>query len=243
MAKKIGIINRKGGVSKSTTAAHLGHGLALMGHKVLIVDTDTQGQAGIFFDVTPDKMLTDYIDGLPMDDVIIPMRENLDLLGADRTISKISKWISAESINPQLYLSRKLKDLDSHYDFILIDGSPGFNDLSVNVLFYADELIIPVSLQLLSVQGLASFIDEINEMQDLAETDINYRILPTMADGRVKQSGELLEELQEIFKDKLMEPIRYSANLAKCPSYGKTVYEFAPGDRGAQDYVSMVEAI
>lgn len=243
MARKIGIINRKGGVQKSTTAAHVGHGLALMGHKVLIIDTDTQGQAGLFFDAKPEKVLTHLVDGDPHEKVIIKMRENLYLLGADRSIADISKWISTERINPQLYLSRKLKDLDDQFDFIIVDGSPGFNELSVNVLFYVDEIIIPVSLQILGVEGLASFIDEINEMQELGGTEIPYRILPTVLDGRVKKSQELMEELKGVFGEKLMRPIRYSAQLTKCPEYGQSVYEFAPSDRGAEDYVALVEAL
>lgn len=243
MARIIGITNRKGGTQKSSSTAHIGHGLALMGHKVLIIDTDTQGQAKLFFDANPDKVLTHLIDGSPMEDVIIEVRENLFLLGADRSISKISKWIASESINPQLFLKRKLKDLDQHFDYILIDGAPGFNELSVNVLFYADELIIPVNLELMAVEGLSSFIDELAEMEELAGTEFKYRLLPTVLDGRSNESKEAYEQLKEVFGETLMSPIRYSEQMKRCSKHGQTIFEFDPENRASADYVAVVEAL
>ena len=243
MAIKIGLTNRKGGTQKSTSTAHIGHGLALMGHRVLIIDTDTQGQAGLFFDVKPEKVLTHYIDGESIENVMIEVRENLFLLGADRSISKISKWIASESINPQLFLKRKLKELDDIFDFILIDGAPGFNELSVNVLFYADELIIPVNLELMAVEGLSSFMDELTEMEELAGTEFKYRILPTVLDGRSKESKEAYEQLKEVFGEALMSPVRYSEQMKRCSKYGQTIYEFDADNRASLDYAEVVGAL
>ena len=135
-----------------------------------------------------------------------------------------------------------MKQFDGQYDFIIVDTAPGFSEININVLFYVKEIIVPVSMEVLSVDGLISFKNEIEQIKEYADVRIKW-IVPTFTDYRVKITTEILAQLKETFPDTLTAPIHYSVKLKESPGWGKTIFEYSVKDRVSYDYAGLVGAI
>ena len=138
-------------------------------------------------------------------------------------------------------MTEALADLTG-YDYVILDTSPGFGDMSINVLFYADSILIPVSMEALSLEGLVSLRQEIEEISEHTQLSI-CGIVPTFADGRVGKTEDILRNLRATFTDLVMEPIRYSAAFSDLALHGKTIFEHDARNRGAADYAKLTAAL
>jgi len=150
--------------------------------------------------------------------------------------------MARENISPEKVLHNALKQYENKYEFVLLVTGPGFTEMSINVLFYADELLIPVSMEYLAIDGLLSFLEEIDIIQRHKDVNIKY-VVPTFLDGRVKKTAEIMEQLRERFGDRLTVPIRYSTKLSEAPVWSKTIFEYASRSTVAVDYAKLVKAI
>jgi len=242
--RKIAISLSKGGVGKTTTAVNLSAGLARTGYRVLLIDTDTQGQASRALGVASEAGLAELISGEASPaEAIQEVRERLYLLAGGRNLAGLKRTIDRKDFGGENTLSEGLEMLDSSYDFAILDTAPGWDSLTVNVLFYADEILAPVSMEILTVSGLLYFQQSIQAIQKYRpQLEIKY-VLPTFMDGRVKKSEEILAQLQSVFHEKLCSPIRYSVRLSEAPGFGQTIYEYAPASSGVEDYQALVERI
>jgi len=243
-ARKICITLSKGGVGKTTTSVNLGAGLALAGYKVLLVDTDTQGQSSYILGKRPSAGLTELLTKeLPLDECLMEARKNLWLLGGGKSLAGVKRIIDRKSFGAEYTLSEALKPLDQEYDFILIDTSPGWDQLIVNVLFYATEVLVPVALEVMPLHGLSEFIKSLGAIQKYRkEIQLKY-ILPTFMDARIQGPQTLHDQLKKLYPTHLCTPIRYNASLAEAPSFGKTIFEYAPGSNASEDYRELVKKI
>ena len=242
--RKIAISLSKGGVGKTTTAVNLSAGLARAGYKVLLIDTDTQGQASRALGVSSEAGLAELLSGetTPAES-IHEVRENLYLLAGGRSLAGLKRAIDRKDFGGEKTLAEGLEPLDSSFDYAILDTAPGWDSLTVNVLFYADEILSPVSMEILTVSGLMDFQESIQAIQKYRpELELKY-VLPTFMDGRVKKSEEILSQLRIYFGEKLCSPIRYSVRLSEAPGFGMTIYEYAPGSTGVEDYQAVVERI
>ena len=166
--RKIAITLTKGGTGKSTTAVNLAAGLASKGHRVLLVDTDTQGQASVMLGVEPQAGLAQLIEEeMAAEEVIVQARDNLSVLAGDHTLAGLKRTISLKDFGGEKVLTEALAPLRRRYDFIIMDTAPGWDSLTVNVLFYAQEILAPVSMEVLSLQGLIEFEQRIKPIQKL----------------------------------------------------------------------------
>jgi len=242
--RRIGVCLSKGGVGKTTTAVHLAAGLALAGNRVLLVDTDTQGQDAYSLGVKPKAGLTELVTGeLSAAEAVIKARENLWLLAGGRSLAGVKRLIDRKDFGGELTLAEALEPVETSYDYVVVDTSPGWDPLTVNVLFYVYEVLTPVSLEVMTLQGLVEFLKSMSAIQKYrSEVALKY-ILPTFYDKRVKNPDVILKRLQELYGDLVCEPVRYNVRLSECPAYGKTVYEYAPGSHGAQDYRALVRKV
>ncbi len=244
MTRIIAITLSKGGVGKTTTAVNVAAGLARQGKQVLAIDLDTQGQMSRVLGVTPSHDLSDFISGdASADEVITYARPNLWLIAGSRKLAKLKRDIARIDIRPELTLAQSLKKHDSAYDYIILDTAPSWDVLNVNALFYATEILIPVSMEILSIQGLAEFqqgFDLVKQHHD--ELEVKY-ILPTFYDRRVSKSDEILKQLQQHYETAVCDPIRYNVRLSEAPGYGETIFEFSPKSSGAIDYQKLVEKV
>ncbi|WP_432473405.1 AAA family ATPase [Amphritea sp. HPY] len=241
--RKICVSLSKGGVGKTTTAVNLSAGLAMAGYKVLLVDTDTQGQSSFLLGKKPQAGLTELLTGeLSAEEAIVQARPNLSLLSGGRSLAGVKRIIDKKSFGAEWTLTEALDGLDKDFDFVIIDTSPGWDQLTVNVLFYSTEVLTPVSLEVMSLHGLAEFTKNLHAIKKYKQIDLTY-ILPTFLDTRVEQPKDIYRKLQSLYGDKVCTPIRYDEQLSRTPSHGQTIFEFLPDGDGAADYAALVRTI
>ena len=238
--RKIAIANRKGGVGKTSTAVNVAAGLAMAGIRTLLIDTDSQGHCSRSLGATGSGGLADLLDGREIKPTEV--RSNLYLIPGGRELMGSVRLMARENISPERVLYNALKQYDNKYDFVLLDTGPGFTEMSINVLFYADELLIPVSMEFLAMDGLMSFLEEVDIIKRHKDVNIKY-VVPTFLDGRVKKTAEIMEQLRDRFGDRLSVPIRYSTKLSEAPAWSKTIFEYAPRSTVAVDYAKLVKVL
>ncbi len=243
-ARKICVTLSKGGVGKTTTAVNLGSGLALAGYKVLLVDTDTQGQSAYMLGKKPVAGLTELLtQELTPAECILEARKNLWLLGGGKSLAGVKRIIDRKSFGAEWTLSEAMAPLDRQFDFIIMDTSPGWDQLIVNVLFYAKEVLVPVALEVMPLHGLAEFLKSLGSIQKYRKEIVLKYIVPTFLDTRIKGPQSLYVQLKKLYPDTICPPIRYNESLTEAPSFGKTIFEFAPGSTASADYRKLVRIV
>lgn len=242
--RKICVTLNKGGVGKTTTSVNIAAGLAMAGFKVLLMDTDTQGQSAYMLDKKIQVGLTEFLTGeLTPEETIISARKNLWLLGGGKSLSELQRIINKKSFGAEWTMAEAMKPIENQYDYIIIDTAPGWDQLMVNVLFFAEEVLIPVALEFMPFHGLTEFIKSLTSIQKYRkEVNLKY-IVPTFMDARIDTPRKILSQLKKLYGDYLCKPIRYNENFSIAPSFGKTIYEFAPGCSGAEDYRELVRRV
>lgn len=242
--RKIGVALSKGGVGKTTTAVNLSAGLAKLGKKVLLIDTDTQGQVSVLLGVDPEYGLADVlIDDIPIETAITQARDNLHLLAGGDELAMVKGTILKELEQPQLALASKLEKIEDDFDFVIIDTAPSWDILNLCVLFYVHEVLVPISLEILSIQGFSKFKENLDSVAKYQQNlELKY-ILPTFLDRRVKRSEEILKQLKTTYPEMVCDPIRYNSRLAEAPGLGQTIFEFDPRSAGAKDYNKLISRI
>ena len=244
MPRIIAISLSKGGVGKTTTAVNLAAGLARCGKTVLALDLDTQGQLSKSLGVTTPYTLADFVAGhVSADEAVVYARENLWLIAGGRQLAELKRDIARKDMRPEMTLADSLVSIDSVYDFVVLDTAPSWDVLNVNALFYATEVLVPVSMEFLSVQGLADFNQSVTAIKRYHEALTLKYVLPTFYDRRVKKSDEILDQLRDFYHSSLCSPIRYNVRLSEAPGFRETIFEFSPRSAGATDYQHLVERV
>ena len=238
--RKIAIITSKGGTGKTTTAVNLGHGLALSGRSVLVIDCDAQRNVAVTFDVRGRKTLCDLLQNGEVD--IVQVRRNLYVVDSGgRELAEVEMALAAKR-NRETRLARSLENLNG-CDVVICDCSPTVNLINLNAIAYADEVIIPVSMDYLAQEGARQTLDIIGEINQCTprKTEV-LGILPTFYDARTKLSREVLENLRGHFSDLVFGTvIRTTTSLREAPSFNRTIFEHSPLSRGAFDYYQLTE--
>lgn len=241
---KIAVALSKGGVGKTTSAVNLAAGLARLGRQVLLVDVDTQGQAGRSLGCRPETGLAEVIQGeADFEAALQPARDGLWLLGGGRSLAGLKRVITRKDFGGEQTLAEALEGKDTRFDDVIVDTAPGWDALTVNVLFYVERVLAPVSLEIMTLQGLTDFAHSMTAIQKYRSGPTLRYILPTFYDRRVKKSEEILGQLQAHFGDRVCTPVRYSVRLSEAPGYGQSIFEYAPHSSGALDYQAVAERI
>jgi chromosome partitioning protein len=245
-ARRIAVLNQKGGTGKTTTAVNLAAGVAERGYNVLLIDTDAQGNVGVSLGVAGEQSLYHVlVDGADPDDVSVPVRQHLDVITADATLAAAEIWLarqSAESRSRILTKRLNLMQVSRRYDFVFVDCGPSLNLLNQNALSYVDEVVIPVTCDYLALVGVKQVLRTIKDIErHLGHAVRVAGVLPTFYDGRTRLAREVFETLQGHFKHRCLEPIRSNTRLAEAPSHRKSIFEYAPQSHGAADYNRVVD--
>ena len=185
-------------------------------------------------------MLNDEISPI---EAAFQARPHLYILSGGKSLSGAKRAIGRKDFGAEKTLSEALTPIQGEFDFVLIDTSPAWDALTINALFYCTELLIPISLEALSLNSLAEFNKRVGEVQKFNPGLNKTHLLPTFADGRVKKSKEVLEILEKHHKSDLYHSIRYCSKLSECNAFGQTIFEYAPKSTGARDYERAVERI
>ena len=239
--RRLAFTNAKGGVAKTTTCVNMGAALALAGYRTLLVDCDTQGQVAKSLGVQAGEGLADLVQGdAGLEDVQVEARDNLFVIAGGGSLSGVKRMISRRDMRSELVLSEALEGLRG-YDFVLLDAAPSWDVLNVNTLFYVDEILIPVSMEVLALQGIGDFLGRVKEVQRYREGLLIRGIIPTFYDARVRKSAEILEQLERYFPDALWPCVRYNSKLSEAPGFGQHIFEYANRSNGAADYARLAK--
>lgn len=243
-ARVIAVFNHKGGTAKTTTAVSVSAGLASAGERVLLVDTDSQGNVATSLHLKSERSLYHVIVmGLEYKEAIVTARPNLDVLTANETLAAAELYLSGRK-NRDRVLTERLASARSDYDFIIVDCSPSLNLLNQNALVMSDAVLCPVACDYLSLVGVRQVLRTVRHVNQFLRHPVElWGVLPTLYDARARVCREAHETLQEHFGSRCLEPVRHAAKVKEAPSQGKTIFEYAPGSPAMIDYMAVVHKL
>lgn len=244
-ARRLAILNHKGGTGKTTTAVNLAAGISERGQRVLLVDTDAQGNVGVSLGIHGERSLYHIlVNGDDPALAAVPVRKHMDVITSDPSLAAAEIWLARQSAEMRSrVLTRRLNlmQVSRRYDYVILDCGPSLNLLNQNALSYADEVIIPVTCDYLALVGVKQVLRTVREVERHLHHAVRISaVLPTFYDARTRLACEVLEALQGHFKEKCLKPIRTNTRLAEAPSHRKTIFEHAPDSHGAEDYARVV---
>ncbi|MBM3679210.1 MAG: ParA family protein [Actinobacteria bacterium] len=240
------LANQKGGVAKTTTTLNLGVALQEMGHRVLLIDLDPQGNLTMSQGMNPDviekSMFDVLVHRIPISDVIERVEIDLavasiDLAGAELALSSL--------IGRERALQKALVEVRSRYDFILVDTPPSLGLLTINAFVAATGVIVPVQCEYLSLRGLVQLENTLAMVRENLNPDVNVEgIVATMFDGRTLHSREAVEILEENFGDLVFTTrIRKTIRYAEAPVKGSSVLRYDPTGSAAEAYRELAREV
>jgi chromosome partitioning protein len=242
--RRLAIFNHKGGTGKTTTTVSIAAGLAERGLKVLLVDTDSQGNVGVSFNVKTERSLYHVlVMGLKPQDAAVEVRPNLDLICANETLAAAELYLAGRQ-NRDRILRERLMAASDAYDVVLVDCSPSLSLMNQNALVFADGILVPVACDFLSLVGVRQVIKTVKNVNALLHHPVQiWGVLPTFYDARARICRDAIDTLKQHFGERCLAPIRATMKIKEAPAQGKTIFEYAAGSNAATDYRRVVEAI
>jgi len=241
MAVVISISNHKGGVGKTTSTINIGAGLNRLGYRVLLIDLDPQANLTQSLGVESPDIPSIY-DSLRGEFSLIPIviGEGLELIQSTLDLSGAEVELSGEA-GREFILKELLEEVQTDYDFILIDSAPSLGLLTINGLTASDYVLIPLQAQYLALQGLAKLMEVIEKIKKRLNKSLAIGgVFLTQYDKRKVLHRDVLETVQEHLKDKLLETIvRDNIALAEAPAEGLDIFRYNEKSYGAEDYMKL----
>ncbi len=249
MSRVFAIANQKGGVGKTTTAINLAASLAANDLRVLVIDSDPQGNAttglGAAKDPERPNLYQVLLEDLPARDAIQATElEGLHLISADKNL--VGADLELVGIpNREFRLRERIADIREEYRFVLIDCPPALDLLTLNALIAADSVLVPIQCEFFALEGVSELMDTIDRIRDSFQHPLQVEgILLTMYDDRTNLTRQVAADLREFFGDQVFRTvIPRSIRLAEAPSFGKPILGYDPRSRGAESYIKLAKEI
>lgn len=240
----VAVFNHKGGTGKTTTSVTVAAGLAAKGRKVLLVDTDGQGNVGVSLGMQNEKTLYHVlVMGLDPHETIVEVRPNLHVLPSNETLAAAELFLAGRQRRDRVLESR-LSSLRAEYDSIIVDCSPSLSLLNQNALVFADGVLCPVACDYLSLVGVRQVLRTIKQVNRLLSHPVRlWGVLPTLYDARARVCVEAYDTLRQHFGDRCLPPIRVASRAKEAPSQSQTLFEYAPDATATKDYWHVVELL
>ena len=248
MGKILSLTNQKGGVAKTTTAINVAAGLAMFGHRTLLVDMDPQGNASSglgFVDGREPSIYHALIGHAELSDLVRPTRvPNLDLVVSSDDLSGAEVEL-AGSFERSVVLRSRLRPIAARYDFVIVDSPPSLGLLTVNCLTTADAVLVPLQAEYYAMEGLSKLLKTIELVRaGLNRALVIEGIVVTMYDGRNNICRQVSEQIRGYFGEVVYATmIPRNVRLSEAPSHGLSIFDYDPASRGATAYLELVREL
>jgi chromosome partitioning protein len=249
----IAVINQKGGVGKTTTTVNLGAALARLGQRVLVCDLDPQCNLTVHLDGDPaaeQLSLYDLLHGkATLTDIVQPTaQEGLEMAPASIDLAGVElelvNAVGRETILRDAFEAER-QNPTQRWDWVLVDCPPSLGLLSLNALVACDEVFVPIQAEFFALQGLGKLMEVVDLVQRRLNPDLRITgMVSCRHDPSTNLGRQVMAEIASHFGEVLLDTvIRRNVKLAEAPSHGKTIFDYDPGSRGAEDYLALAREV
>jgi chromosome partitioning protein len=239
----IAVVNQKGGVGKTTTTVNVGHALARRGHRVIVVDLDPQGHLAPCLGIYDsggrgiDKVL---LNSAPAVEQLLPVRDRLHLVPAGDDLSDFESI--AGGVERAYRVRDAVQELQQRCDFLLIDCAPASGMLVANAIVAADDVLIPMAGDYLSLTGLARLLMTLRRLETMRRRELQQWVFFSRFVPRRRLSREVYDKVAAHLPGRLLRSsVQEAAALAESAGVGKTIFEHRASSRAAREFDALVE--